>query len=172
MGGPHTLKNLKTFDSQPRFQDFREMFDRMADQIDAVTVARPTSLTFPSPCSPCPWASMSMSKALTRTFHESELLMKAASRYGVATQMGNQGHCQDNYYQFKTWVEKGVISGVEEITAHMNGGRRWHGWNTRMADFPKSSAHPRNPRLGYLAHGGSTARLSSQLCSRPMEVLV
>ena len=81
-------------------------------------------------------------KPLTRTFHESELLMKAASRYGVATQMGNQGHCQDNYYQFKTWVEKGVISGVEEITAHMNGGRRWHGWNTCMADFPKAQPIP------------------------------
>ena len=64
MGGPHTLKNLKTFDSQPRFQDFREMFDRMADQIDAVTVGtRFDFFTFPSPCSPCPWASMSMSKS-------------------------------------------------------------------------------------------------------------
>ena len=47
MGGPHTLKNLKTFDSQPRFQDFREMFDRMADQIDAVTVGTPDFSHFP-----------------------------------------------------------------------------------------------------------------------------
>jgi hypothetical protein len=143
MGGPHTLNNLKTFDSQPRFQDFREMFDRMADQIDAVTVGTPDFSHFPI-------AMLAMSlgkhvyveKPLTRTFWESELLMRAASRYGVATQMGNQGHCQDNYYQFKTWAENGLISGVEEITAHMNGGRRWHGWDTRMADFPKAQTIP------------------------------
>ena len=66
-------------------------------------------------------------KPLTRTFQESELLIKAAKKYGVATQMGNQGHCQDNYYQFKSWVENGVIKDVTKITAHMNGKRRWHG---------------------------------------------
>ena len=67
---------------------------------------------------------------------------------------------------------KGVISGVEEITAHMNGGRRWHGWNTRMADFPKAQPIPETLDWDTWPGGGSTARLSSQLCSRPMEVLV
>ena len=143
MGGPHTLNNLQTFPDLPRFQDFREMFSRMADSFDAVTVGTPDFSHFPI-------AMLAMSlgkhvyveKPLTRTFHESELLIKGAKKYGVATQMGNQGHCQDNYYQFKTWVEKGIIRDVQEITAHMNGGRRWHGWDTSDTSFPKGQTIP------------------------------
>jgi len=143
MGGPHTVKSLEAFPDLPRFQDFRKMFEQMEGSIDAVTVGTPDFSHFPI-------AMLAMSlgkhvyveKPLTRTFHESELLMRAAKKYGVATQMGNQGHCQDNYYQFKTWVEKGIIRDVREITAHMNGGRRWHGWDTSMTAFPKGQPIP------------------------------
>ena len=143
MGGPHTLKSLKAFPDLPKFQDFREMFDQMGDSIDAVTVGTPDFSHFP-----IAMLAMSMGKhvyvekPLTRTFQESELLMRGAKKYGVVTQMGNQGHCQDNYYQFKTWVEKGIIQDVREITAHMNGGRRWHGWDTSMTAFPKGQTIP------------------------------
>ncbi|MDG1891273.1 MAG: Gfo/Idh/MocA family oxidoreductase [Verrucomicrobiota bacterium] len=143
MGAKHTLKSLKQWPTLPRFQDFREMFDKMSGSIDAVTVGTPDFSHFPI-------AMLAMSqgkhvyveKPLTRTFHESELLMRASRKYKVATQMGNQGHCQDNYYQFKTWVEKGIIREVREITAHMNGGRRWHGWDTSITRFPKGQPLP------------------------------
>ncbi len=143
MGGAHTVKSLEAFPDLPRFQDFREMFDQLGDSIDAVTVGTPDFSHFPI-------AMLAMSlgkhvyveKPLTRTFQESELLMRAAKKYGVATQMGNQGHCQDNYYQFKTWVEKGIIRDVREITAHMNGGRRWHGWDPSVTSFPKGQPVP------------------------------
>ena len=143
MGGPHTVKNLQAFPDLPKFQDFREMFDQLGNSIDAVTVGTPDFSHFPI-------AMLAMSlgkhvyveKPLTRTFHESELLVRGAKKYGVATQMGNQGHCQDNYYQFKTWVEKGIIQGVREITAHMNGGRRWHGWDPSVTSFPPAQPVP------------------------------
>ncbi len=143
MGGPHTLKSLRAFPDLPRYQDFREMFAKMGDSIDAVTVGTPDFSHFPI-------AMLAMSqgkhvyveKPLTRTFHESELLVRGAKKIGVATQMGNQGHCQDNYNQFKTWVEKGIIRNVREITAHMNGGRRWHGWDPAMSAFPAGESIP------------------------------
>ncbi len=143
MGGGHTLKNLQTFPNLPRFQDFREMFDQMEGSIDAVTVGTPDFSHFPIAMQAMSLGKhVYVEKPLTRTFQESELLMRAAKKYGVATQMGNQGHCQDNYYQFKTWVEKGLIRNVREITAHMNGGRRWHGWDPSVHSFPKGQPIP------------------------------
>ena len=117
----------------------------MEGKIDAVSVGTPDFSHFPITI-----LAMSLGKhvyvekPLTRTFQESELLIKAAKKYGVATQMGNQGHCQDNYYQFKSWVENGVIKDVTKITAHMNGKRRWHGWDTNMKAFPKGQKLPKN----------------------------
>ena len=143
MGAKRTVPSLEKYPDVPRFQDFREMFEGIADDFDAVTVGTPDFSHFPIAI-----LAMSMGKhvyvekPLSRTFQESELLMKAAKKYKVATQMGNQGHCQDNYYQFKSWVEAGIIKDVREITAHMNGGRRWTGWDTSVTEFPKGQPIP------------------------------
>jgi predicted dehydrogenase len=143
MGAEHTLEVLNAYPDVPRFQDFRVMFDKMAADIDAVCIGTPDFAHFPMTI-----LSMSLGKhvyvekPLTRTFQESELLMKAAKKYKVATQMGNQGHSGANYFQFKTWVEAGIIKDVTKVTAHMNSRRRWHGWDTNMKDFPKGQPIP------------------------------
>src|SRR3546814_4527506 len=38
MGAPHTVKILEKFPDVPRFQDFRQMFDKMGNEIDAVSI--------------------------------------------------------------------------------------------------------------------------------------
>jgi hypothetical protein len=58
-----------------------------------------------------------------------DLMMAAEKKYKVACQMGNQGHSDANYFQFKTWTEAGIIKNVTKITAYMNNPRRWHGMN-------------------------------------------
>jgi hypothetical protein len=55
------------------------------------------------------------------------LMMAAEKKYKVAAQMGNQGHSEANYFQFKAWVDAGIIKNVTRITAFMNSRRRWHG---------------------------------------------
>ncbi|MEM6629539.1 MAG: Gfo/Idh/MocA family oxidoreductase [Bacteroidota bacterium] len=143
MGGEHTVASLEKFPKVPRFQDFRQMFDKMSKDFDAVYIATPDFSHFPITIQ-----AMSMGKhvyvekPLTRTFMEAEMLIQAAKKYKVATQMGNQGHCQDNYYQFKAWVDAGIIEGVKKITVHMNGKRRWHGWDTNMSQFPAAEPIP------------------------------
>ena len=129
MGAPHTAEILKKFPEAPRFQDFRTMLDKLGNQIDAVTAGVPDHAHFPI-------AMMAMSlgkhvyveKPLGHTFREVELMMQAEKKYKVAAQMGNQGHSGANYFQFKAWVEAGVIKNVTRIVAHMNSSRRWHGW--------------------------------------------
>src|ERR1700712_4983023 len=41
MGAPHTQAILKKFPNVPRFQDFRQMFDKMGKDIEAVSVGIP-----------------------------------------------------------------------------------------------------------------------------------
>ncbi|PID91044.1 MAG: oxidoreductase [Bacteroidetes bacterium] len=143
MGAPHTLKALEAYPGVPRFRDFRKMFDKMSANFDAVCIGTPDFAHFP-----IAMLAMSMGKhvyvekPLSRTFMESELMMRAAERYGVVTQMGNQGHSEANYFQFKTWVEHGIIKDVREVTAHMNNRRRWHGWDSRMTSFPAAQPLP------------------------------
>jgi len=73
---------------------------------------------------------------MARTFNEVELMMKAAKKHSkVVTQMGNQGHSEANYFQFKAWTEAGIIKDVTAITAHMNSARRWHGWDTNIKNY-------------------------------------
>jgi hypothetical protein len=57
----------------------------------------------------------------------SRQLLDLLKKYNVAAQMGNQGHSGANYFQFKAWVDAGVIKNVTKITAFMNNPRRWHG---------------------------------------------
>lgn len=56
--------------------------------------------------------------------------------------MGNQGHSDANYFQFKTWVEAGIIKDVTAITAHMNSPRRWHTWDPKIISFPPAEPIP------------------------------
>ena len=143
MGAKQTLKVLEKFPDVPRFQDFRKMFDKMANQIDAVLIGVPDHSHFPI-------AMLAMSlgkpvyveKPMGRTFNEVELMMKAAKTHKVVTQMGNQGHSEANYFQFKAWTEAGIIKDVTAITAHMNSARRWHGWDTKITKFPDAEAIP------------------------------
>ncbi len=161
-GTPHTAKVEKLFPNVPRFSDFRKMFDKMGKEIDACTVAVPDHSHFP-----IAMLAMSMGKhvyvekPLAHTFNECKLMMDAAKRHKVVTQMGNQGHSGANYFQFKAWKEAGIIKDVTRVDAYMNSPRRWHGmkvtgypsgatmppdldWDTWLGTAPE---HPYDPKL-------------------------
>ncbi|MEY4917666.1 MAG: hypothetical protein RL616_1579 [Verrucomicrobiota bacterium] len=72
-------------------------------------------------------------KPMAHTFREVELMMAAEKKFNLACQMGNQGHSEANYFQFKAWTDAGIIKNVTKITAFMNGKRRWHGM--KVADY-------------------------------------
>ncbi len=143
MGAPHTLEIMKKFPDAKRFQDFRVMFDKMANKIDAVCIGTPDFSHFPATM-----LSMSLGKhvyvekPMAHTFNEVELMMRAAKKFGVVTQMGNQGHSEANYFQFKAWKEAGIIKDVTAITAHMNNARRWHSFDSNIKSMPNGEPVP------------------------------
>lgn len=143
MGAPHTQKLISMFPDAPQFQDFRKMFDKMSDKIDAVSIGIPDHTHFPVTMEAMAHGKhVYVEKPLARTFMENELLMAAAEKYGVVTQMGNQGHSEGNYFQFKAWKEAGIIKDVTAVTAHMNSRRRWHGWDPKITQMPPGQPIP------------------------------
>jgi len=144
MGAPHTTKIMEMFPKARRFQDFREMFDKMGNEIEAVSVATPDHSHFPIAITAMKLGKhVFAEKPLGRTFKENDLLIKATKKYPkVVTQMCNQGHSEGNYFQFKAWVEAGIIKDVTAISAHMNSARRWHGWDVNMKNFPAGEPIP------------------------------
>ena len=143
MGGPQTIENMKAYPNAKKYQDFREMFNKSGKEFDAVCIGTPDFSHFPITI-----LAMSLGKhvytekPLSRTFNESQLLIDAAKKYKVVTQMGNQGHSEANYHQFKAWTEAGIIKDVTKIVAHMNGRRRWHSFDTNMVKFPPAMPIP------------------------------
>ena len=143
MGAPHTTEVMGMFPDVPRFQDFRSMFDKMSNEIDAVSIAIPDHSHFPATMLAMSLGkNVYVEKPMAHTFNEVELMMRAANKYGVVTQMGNQGHSEANYFQFKAWKDAGIIKDVTAITAHMNNPRRWHGWDSNMKSLPAGEPVP------------------------------
>lgn len=76
MGAPHTQEVMEMFPDAPRFKDWRKMFDKMANKIDAVLIATPDHSHFV-----IAMAAMKLGihvyveKPLARTFAECERLM-------------------------------------------------------------------------------------------------
>lgn len=144
MGAKHTEAILKQFPDVPRFQDFRQMFDKMGNQIDAVSVGVPDFSHFPITMMALDLGKhVYVEKPMARTFLEVELMMeKAKKNPKLATQMGNQGHSDANYFQFKAWKDAGIIKDVTQIVGHMNMPRRWHGWDVNIKNFPPAEPIP------------------------------
>ncbi|NBR57349.1 MAG: gfo/Idh/MocA family oxidoreductase, partial [Chitinophagia bacterium] len=79
MGGPQTLEVLKMFPNVPRFQDFRQMFDKMGSQIEAVSIGVPDHSHFAITMMALSLGKhVYVEKPMARTFTEVELMMKAA----------------------------------------------------------------------------------------------
>lgn len=136
-------KNLEKWPDVKRFSDFRVMLDKMGDDIDAVSVVIPDHTHFVAAI-----AAMSLGKhvyvekPLTHTFDEAAMLMRAEKKFGVVTQMGNQGHTGFAPIQFQKWMERGVIKNVKEIHAWKKPGLFFMDASKRFNEWPAAEPIP------------------------------
>ena len=109
----------KTFEAHPkakRFRDFRVMLDKMEKEIDAVIIATPDHTHAVATMEAMRRGKhVYTQKPLTHTIWEARQLTEASKRYGVATQMGNQGHSSNGARQTVEWIRSGVIGEVREV---------------------------------------------------------
>jgi predicted dehydrogenase len=136
---------IKMVPKAKQFRDFRVMFDKMAGDIDAVQVAIPDFAHFPVCMAAMQLGkSVFVEKPMCRTFLESEMMAQMAEKNPkLVTQVGNQGHSGENYFQFKAWKEAGIIKDVTAVTAFMNGTRRWHPYDPNITRFPEAQPLPK-----------------------------
>ncbi len=129
LGSAYTSEICAKYPEAKQYKDFRKLFDEMGKDIDAALIAVPDHTHFPiSMLAMSQGKHIYVEKPLAHTFQEVELMMAAERKYGVACQMGNQGHSGPNYFQFKAWTEAGIIKDVTRVDAYMNASRRWHKW--------------------------------------------
>ena len=135
---------LSQYPKAIRCNDWRDLFEKYGSKFEAVCIATPDHTHFPiSMLALSEGKHVYCEKPMCRTFFECELLMEAARKRGsLVTQIGNQGHSDANYYQFKAWTEAGIIKDITAITAHMNSSRRWHGFDPKMKHLPEAEPLP------------------------------
>jgi hypothetical protein len=130
---------FKRFPNAPKFRDFRKMLDQEGKNIDAVIVATPDHMH----ATAAMWCmergkSVYVQKPLVRTIWEARQLRAAAAKYGVATQMGNQGYSNEGTRQCAEIVWNGDIGNVTEV----------HAWSDRplwpqgLTEIPKEEPVP------------------------------
>jgi len=112
---------FKDFPDAKKFYDWREMFDKMKDTIDAVVVGTPDhNHAIISINAMKLGKHVYCEKPLTHAVWESRQMTEVARQYKVATQMGNQGNSGEGIRQVCEWVWDGAIGEVKEAHAWTN----------------------------------------------------
>jgi predicted dehydrogenase len=140
----NTLNQAATkYPNARKFNDFREMLDKMGKEIDAVTVSTPDHTHAPA-------AAMAMhmgkhafcQKPLAHSIYECRKLGEIAKKMKVATQMGNQGTAASGLRRSAAMLKAGVLGTVKEV----------HVWTNRPIwpqGIPRPEPKPVPPNLHW-----------------------
>ena len=161
----------KSHPSAKTYDDYRRMLDAEYKSLDAVTITVPDHMH-----ASIAYAAMERGlhvfcqKPLTQTVWEARLLTTAAKKFGVSTQMGNQGYATEANRVAAEMIWDGAIGEVTEVHAMRNekawGNKGkwlpakrtpksldWDLWLGRAQDRPYAQGvHPKGWR-GYLDFG-------------------
>jgi predicted dehydrogenase len=164
-------KAAASYPAAKRYRDFREMLDKEQKNLDAITVTVPDHMH----ATVSVWAmerglAVHCQKPLTQSVWEARLLTNAATKYGVATQMGNQGYSSEATRIACEIIWNGDLGEITEVHSMSGGGFSrgvtqwppveetpktldWDLWTGRAAQRTYSSKiHPIHWR-GFLDYG-------------------
>jgi hypothetical protein len=132
------------FPNVPKYRDFRNMLDKEGSNIDAVIVTIPDHMHATAAIAAMELGKhVYVQKPLAHTVAECRDLMKAAEKYKVATQMGNQGYSNEGTRQCAEMIWAGEIGNVTEV----------HAWTNRpvwpQGDLPAPVASAVPPTLDW-----------------------
>ncbi|MGE3819006.1 MAG: Gfo/Idh/MocA family oxidoreductase [Isosphaeraceae bacterium] len=111
----------KKWPNAKTFTDFRELYDSVGKHIDAVTVSTPDHThALASLIGIRMGKHVYCQKPLTHSVFEARVLKEAARKYGVCTQMGNQGSAENGLRRAVELVQEGIIGPVREAHVWTN----------------------------------------------------
>jgi len=106
-----------------QFTDFRKMLDAVGKDIDGVVIGTPNHTHYPIAMHYAQAGKhLYVEKPLTTTIWEARELAKAQTKYGIVTQMGNQGRSFEGLALAKEWYDAGMIGDMVEV--HVWSGRK------------------------------------------------
>ena len=109
---------FKEFPNAKKYKDWRVMYDELGKSIDGVVIATAdhTHAIIASHAITL-GKHVYCQKPLTHSVYESRLLTKLAAKYGVATQMGNQGSSKEGVNLTCEWIANGEIGEITKVEA-------------------------------------------------------
>jgi predicted dehydrogenase len=130
--------SFNAFPKARRYKDFREMLDKEAKNIDAVSVGTPDHIHAVAAMAAIRAGKhVYVQKPMTHTLYECRELTKAARAAKVVTSMGNQGHASEGARLTNEWIGAGVIGEVREVHVWSDrAGRLWKQGIGRPTDTP------------------------------------
>lgn len=106
------------------YQDWREMLDKEAKNLDCVNVSTPDHMHAPMAMSAMNCGlHVYCQKPLTHDIYESRRLTDAATEKKLVTQMGIQIHSSIEYRLAVYWIQAGMIGPVKEV--HSWSSKKW-----------------------------------------------
>ncbi|HBJ34467.1 MAG TPA: NADH-dependent dehydrogenase [Planctomycetaceae bacterium] len=124
------------FPQARRFQDFREMFDRMEKEIDAVVISTPDHTHFhPAHLAISLGKHVYLEKPMGHSVWEVRELTRLAAEKNVATQLGVQRHTLKSIRDAVEIIRAGAIGEVKEVHS-------WVGGQRGMPAMPKEFPTP------------------------------
>lgn len=111
----------EVFDTYPnakRYKDWRVMYDELGKDIDGVMIATADHTHAIIAAHAITMGKhIYCEKPLTHSVYESRLLTRLAAKYGVVTQMGNQGASGEGVNLICEWIANGEIGEVRKVEA-------------------------------------------------------
>lgn len=133
-------RSVKRFSKATYYKDYRQMLDRVENDIDAVSVSTPDhSHAVQTMAAMQRGKHVYVQKPLSHDIYEARKLTEGASKYKVVTQMGNQGASGDGVRLMKEWYEDDQIGEVKEVFVWTDRPVWPQGipWPTKQAPVPK-----------------------------------
>jgi len=131
------------FKKAQKFNDFRELFAKLGDKIDAVTVSTPDHThAAASVMAMRAGKHVYCQKPLTHSVNEARMMRELAHKFKVCTQMGNQGTALDNFRTSVELLRSGALGTVKEVHVWTN--RPIWPQSPQITSRPKSTEVPKH----------------------------
>ena len=137
--GHMAKKVFEQYPDVPKFVDYRQMLDKLHNQIDGVVISTPDHTHFhPAYQSLQLGKHIYLEKPLAHSLWETRTLCELAREKGVATQLGVQRHTLKNMRHSVAMIQEGAVGTVSEVYCWVSGDR---GMPPLPTDKPSVPSH-------------------------------
>ena len=115
-------RHLKKYgDKVPFYSDYRVMFDKHEKEFDGVVISTPDHTHACIALEAIKRGKhVYVQKPLARTFQECEVLLAAAKKHKVVTQMGNQGHAGNGLKLWQKMMDDKAFGDIQHVNSWSN----------------------------------------------------